>query len=163
MVLMQCLADPLFMNDGPRCAPEADDANSVKETETETTTSKPVAFKDRPPVLELLVRTGEGGEKYSNYMTVTAPVVNGEMLWRVAYNNSDVEHKLSYRTPESVASLIDGATLAHPNRGMQLEVRCDNWHGKKAVVARWKMEPSSMKDSHLEKIIKKALKVLETK
>jgi hypothetical protein len=95
-------------------------------------------------------------------MTVTAPIVNGELVWKVAYHELDIPTKLCYSSPDAVAALIDRSTLGYPDQRVQLEVRCDNDRGKKAVVARRRVEDYVSAEER-QSIIDKAVKVLATK
>lgn len=121
-----------------------------------------VKLKDRPSALELQVRKLNGEQASGQHMTITAPIENGKLVWKVGFNTPS-NYPIQYDSSETIVMLIDGSFLLNEGSGtgLQLDVAYRSEADDAFSVARWRIEHDT-EDAKKQATIEKALNVLVT-
>ena len=117
-------------------------------------TNRMSTTENRPSVLELVVYQvlGRGPS-----MRITAPIEQGELVWKVEVLDCGFDRVLSYSSPAAAASLIGGIFV--DSGGVELEVK---GVGMEDGIAMWALEVDTSNETK-HNVINGALKVLATK
>ena len=96
-------------------------------------------------------------------MTISAPIINGELLWQVTPRDATTT-TISYdaQSMETVVTLIDGAKYPADTEGISLRVTIAGTAAAEPAMAGWFVRKDMSVESRRE-LIRQALSVLLTK